>query len=85
MSEIRNTIIGCIKDVTGYEYKEENEHLVAADVSMDSLDQIEIVMDIEREFNIMIDDNEVLAIGETLTIKEFVDHYEKLVTLKIAV
>lgn len=53
------------------------ETVIKTDLNMDSLDEVEVLMNIEKDFNIMIPDNE----AESL---KTVGDYIKLIELKTA-
>lgn len=82
--QVRDTILNVLKRATATDNIDESL-LVAHDAGLDSLDMVEIAMDLEKEFNLRIDDNEMFFIGTESTVKDFVDYYEKLITEKTTV
>lgn len=56
--EVNNQVIEILKDKLGIDEISSDDHLIE-DIGADSLDIIELVMEIEKEFNIQIPDDEV--------------------------
>lgn len=64
-------------DHTDYEIPEggiKPEHHLINDLSIDSLDQVEIIMELEREFNVGLPDDEC---GKLNTVEDLVNLIEK--------
>ena len=61
--EVKERVINLLADKLGYEKTEIKEtHDIIMDLNADSLDMVEVVMGIEKEFGIQIDDNEIQEI-----------------------
>ena len=56
--EVNNQVIEILKDKLGIDEISSDDHLIE-DIEADSLDIIELVMEMEREFNIQIHDDEI--------------------------
>lgn len=56
--EVNNQVIEILKDKLGIEEISSDDHLIE-DIGADSLDIVELVMEIEKEFGISITDDEV--------------------------
>jgi acyl carrier protein len=56
--EVNNQVIEILKDKLGVDEISSDDHLIE-DIGADSLDIIELVMEIEKEFGISITDDEV--------------------------
>lgn len=76
--EIKEKVMAILCDKLGLEEYEvdENKQLVS-DLGADSLDIVEIIMEIEKEFDVKIDDNELSEI------KTVGDIEKKLISLGI--
>lgn len=64
-----------VKELKIDEEKVTLEASLKDDLGADSLDAVEIVMDIEDEFNVSIDDTKAEAL---VTVKDLVDYIEEL-------
>lgn len=72
--KIKEKIVGIIEDLGGYvEVSEESS--LANDLGFDSLDVVELTINVEKEFKIDISDDEV---SEVKTVKDVIDVVEKL-------
>ena len=76
--EIFQKISAILVDKLGVDEKEVIPEASFSDLGSDSLDDVEIVMEIESEFNITISDDEIL--GETLTLQNLIELVEKKLT-----
>ena len=56
--EVNNQVIEILKDKLGIDEISSDDNLIE-DIEADSLDIIELVMEMEREFNIQIHDDEI--------------------------
>lgn len=56
--EVNNKVIEILKDKLGVDEISSDDHLIE-DIGADSLDIVELVMEIEKEFGISITDDEV--------------------------
>lgn len=71
---IKEKIVGIIEDLgVGVEVTEESS--LANDLGFDSLDVVELTINVEKEFKIDISDDEV---SEVKTVKDVIDVVEKL-------
>lgn len=72
--KIKEKIVGIIEDLGVYvEVSEESS--LANDLGFDSLDVVELTINVEKEFKIDISDDEV---SEVKTVKDVIDVVEKL-------
>lgn len=72
--KIKEKIVGIIEDIGVYvEVSEESS--LANDLGFDSLDVVELTINVEKEFKIDISDDEV---SEVKTVKDVIDVVEKL-------
>lgn len=72
--KIKEKIVGIIEDLgVGAEVTEESS--LANDLGFDSLDVVELTINVEKEFRIDISDDEV---SEVKTVKDVIDVVEKL-------
>lgn len=72
--KIKEKIVGIIEDLgVGVEVTEESS--LANDLGFDSLDVVELTINVEKEFKIDISDDEV---SEVKTVKDVIDVVEKL-------
>lgn len=72
--KIKEKIVGIIEDLgVGVEVTEESS--LANDLGFDSLDVVELTINVEKEFKIDISDDEV---SEVETVKDVIDVVEKL-------
>lgn len=72
--KIKEKIVGIIEDLgVGAEVTEESS--LANDLGFDSLDVVELTINVEKEFRIDISDDEV---SEVETVKDMIDVVEKL-------
>lgn len=72
--KIKEKIVGIIEDLgVGVEVTEESS--LANDLGFDSLDVVELTINVEKEFRIDISDDEV---SEVKTVKDVIDVVEKL-------
>ncbi len=79
-NEILEKVKEIIVDLQGFDLsKLEPETKLIDDLGFDSLDAVEIIMDLEREFNIAILDSETEN-QENLTIQSLVDIVKKHLT-----
>ena len=75
MSEIKSKVISIIVDKLGVEESEvTNEASFTNDLGADSLDTIELIMEFEKEFNIVITDDQAENIQ---TVGDAVSYIEK--------
>ncbi len=75
--DIENKLRAIIVDRIGVEpYEVQNDTNLINDIGCDSLDMVEIVMDVEREFGIQIEDQ---YINEFCTFSSAVKHIESKV------
>ena len=58
-TEVKNKIKEIAKELTGYDYEVQDTDDLQKDLGMDSLDIVEFIMALEKEFDIMIPDNEI--------------------------
>ena len=73
--EIERTVRALISDKMAFDDSElTDEASLTADLGCDSLDAVEIVLELEKEFNIAITDD---AANEFKVIKDLFDHVEK--------
>ena len=75
LKEIKNKVIEIIADKVYFSAKEIQESTrFKEDLGTDSLDDIELVMEFEREFGIKIPDEEMLTVSSTVrTVGEAID------------
>lgn len=72
--KIKEKIVGIVEDLgVGAEVTEESS--LANDLGFDSLDVVELTINVEKEFRIDISDDEV---SEVKTVKDVIDVVEKL-------
>lgn len=72
--KIKEKIVGIIEDLgVGVEVTEESS--LANDLGFDSLDVVELTINVEKKFRIDISDDEV---SEVETVKDMIDVVEKL-------
>jgi len=73
--EIVEKVIGCIVKVTGEDnIQHDNEELhLTNDLEIDSLDQVEITMEVEQAFGIRIDDDESRGLNTVADIVNLVE------------
>lgn len=77
--DIRNIIVHIIVDKFGVEEIFTADASYFNDLGLDSLDAVELMMEIEKEFNISITDEEFRLFNEKSTIKDSIDFiYNKL-------
>jgi len=75
--EIKEIVIIAIVELTGFGYTDiEESNKFRDDLTMDSLDHIELTMDLENELNISINDSEVEKID---TVKELIDYLDNVI------
>ena len=72
-SGVREIIAKCMQLET---YEVKNDDLMKEDIGCDSIDCVEIVMELEKEFDINIPDNEVDA-AAGWTVSELCDYVEE--------
>ncbi|MDX1903515.1 MAG: acyl carrier protein [Thermonemataceae bacterium] len=74
MSEIAKKVVSIIVDKLGVEPGEvTHEANFSTDLGADSLDQVELIMEFEKEFNISIPDEaaeKILTVGDAVTYLE---------------
>lgn len=73
--EIVEKVIGCIVKVTGEnDIQPDNEELhLTNDLEIDSLDQVEITMEVEQAFGIRIEDDESRSLNTVADIVNLVE------------
>ena len=71
MSDIKEKVVSIIVDKLGVEQSEvTNEASFTNDLGADSLDTVELIMEIEKEFNIAIPDDQaenIQTVGDAIT------------------
>ena len=72
--EVNNQVIEILKDKLGVDEISSDDNLIE-DIEADSLDIIELVMEMEREFGISIPDNEVDP--NFTTVGHLIDYIQK--------
>lgn len=75
---IRDSVKKCIKKVSFFEDIDETLSFIYT-LNVDSLDMVEIVTNLEKEFKITIPDKIVFVPNDTTTIKEYIDYYTELI------
>lgn len=77
MNDIQKKVVEIISDRSGYNIEDVTpKSNLVNDLGVDSLDLVEIVMDIEREYNIMIPDE---GVDTCKTVKDLFNLTESLV------
>lgn len=71
---IRAEVKKCIRNVSFFEDIDETLSFIYT-LNLDSLDMVEIIINLEKEFNISIQDKDHFIPTEDTTIKEYVDYY----------
>jgi acyl carrier protein len=75
--QTKKKIIAALTERHGISPEEiEDKTKFTDDLGLDSLDVVELVMDLEREFNITIDDN---RIDGFVAVKDVVEYVERLI------
>ena len=76
--EIEKRVNDVLSEVLGVDYSEiKGDAVLADDLGADSLDAVEIVMELEHEFDISIPDEKMYG-NESCTVKDVYDLVEEL-------
>jgi acyl carrier protein len=75
---IRASVKKCIRQVSFFEDIDETLSFIYR-LNVDSLDMVEIVTNLEKEFKVTIPDKIVFVPNDTTTIKEYIDYYTEVI------
>ena len=77
--KIEEKVNDVLTDILGVDYSEiKDDAVLSDDLGADSLDAVEIVMDLEHEFGIYIADEKIYG-NESCTVKDVYDLVEELI------
>ena len=79
---MRDKISETVKKSFGYEQKDDIEENTLYEIGMDSLDVVVAVMDVEKEFSVLIPDEHIENFTRDTKVKDLIDVLTNLVENK---